>query len=72
MPLNLSAAHLKTMHTSGGGTYLILNGGNGTITNNAVGAETASTSGTPSTAETFDGTIGNMIFALPLVDLVIL
>jgi len=69
-PLNLSAAHLKTMHTSGGGKYLILNGGNGTLTNNAAGAEFSTAAcATCAAPETFDGTIGNMVFALPLVDL---
>ena len=63
-PLNLAADHLKTMHTSTGASYLILNGGNGTITNNAFGAENDFTP-----LITVTGTVGNMIFALPLVDL---
>lgn len=64
-PLSLSAAHLKTMHTSTGASYLILNGGNGAITNNAYGAEG---NYTISMVSTVTGTAGNQIWALPLVD----
>jgi len=54
MPLSLAAAQLNTMHASTGPSYLIVWGGNGTITTNPnVGG----------------GTTGNTIWALPLVDL---
>lgn len=67
-PQNLAAAHVNIMHSSGGGSYLILEGGNGTLTDNAVGVESNTAPITP-TPLTSDGTIGNMIFALPLVDM---
>lgn len=50
---NLAIAQIRSMHTTTGASYLIVNGGNGIITTNATDP---------------DGTIGNMIFALPLVD----
>jgi len=50
--LSLAAANLKTMHTTTGASYLILQGGNGTISTNG----------------SLSGTVGNNIWALPLVD----
>jgi hypothetical protein len=53
-PLNLSAGAVKVMHTSTGPSYLIVWGGNGTITTN------------PNNAI---GTAGNLLWALPVVDM---
>lgn len=53
-PQNLSATHLNVMHNSTGPSYLIGNGGNGFISQSQA---------------TGLGTVGNLIFALPLVDL---
>jgi hypothetical protein len=50
----LSAAQLSVMHVSTGPSYLILQGGNGIITTNT---------------DIANGTVGNLIWALPLVDL---
>lgn len=53
LPLSISAGAIKSMKTSTGASYLIVWGGNGTITTDpAVGG----------------GTTGNTIYALPLVD----
>lgn len=53
MPLHLSAAQLNVLHASTGPSYLIVWGGNGIITTNP---------------NVDDGTVGNRIWALPLVD----
>ncbi len=54
-PLDLAIAHIHTMHCSTGASYLIINGGNGTIS--PIGDPPMDT-----------GTVGNLIFALPTVD----
>ena len=55
-PLTVTAAQIKSMHTSTGASYLIVNGGNGVMTTD------------PTNPVLTSSATGNNIYAMPLVD----
>lgn len=64
-PLNVSAAQLNVLHASTGPSYLIVHGGNGTVSYYDYTADQTVSPYPPRV----EGTTGNTIWAIPLVDL---